>query len=106
MVFGLLLAVGAVVPAVQAGDMAPDLAPMNCVDATGVICCGDCGDDDGDVNADSCLPICAAGACAVIPARTLLSVADQPPMLAPIQPASHGRVSSPDPDPPRTIDLV
>ena len=48
LVFGHLLAVGTVVPPVQAGDMAPDLTPMYCVDATGAICCGDCGGDDGD----------------------------------------------------------
>ena len=106
LLFGLLLAVGTVVPAVQASDMAPDLATMNCVDATGAICCGDCGGADGDVNADPCLPVCTAGASAVIPAPTILSAADQPQMLAPIQPASRDRASSPDPDPPRTIDLV
>ena len=102
--FGLLLAVGTVVSAVQASDMALDLATSGCTDSAGAICGGD--DGDGDVFTSACLPICGGGACGVIPSRTTLNTADRPRMLTPIHPASLGRASSPDPDPPRTIDLV
>jgi hypothetical protein len=106
LVFGLLLAVGTVVSAVQASDMAVDLATSGCVDTTGAICCDDCGGDDGDVYTGACLPICAGGACGVIPSRITLKTADQPQMLASTHPASLGRAFSPDPYPPRAIDLV
>lgn len=101
-----MLAVGTVVSAVQASDMALDLATTGCADTTEAICCDDCGGDDGDLYTGACLPICAGGACAVIPARTLLKVADQPEMLALTQPASLGRAFWPDPYPPRPSDLV
>ena len=104
--FGLLLAVGTVVSAVQASDMALDLATSGCVDAAGAICCDDRGVDAGDAYGGACLPICAGSACGVIPSRITLKTADQPQMLVPTHPASLGRASSPDPYPPRPIDLV
>lgn len=106
LVFGLLLAVGTVVSAVQASDMALDLATSGCVDTTGAICCDNCGGDDGDVYAGACLPICSGGACGLIPSRITLKMADQPQMLASTHPASLGRTSCPDPFPPRPFNLV
>lgn len=106
LVFGFLLAVGTVVSAVQASDMALDLATSGCVDSLGASCCNDCGGYDGDVYTGACLPICAGGGCGVIPSRTTLKTADRPQMLVPTHRASLGRVSSPDPYPPRPIDLV
>lgn len=106
LVFGLLLAVGTVVSAVQASDMTLDLATSGCADATGAICCDDSGGADADVYAGACLPICPGGACGVIPSWTALKTADKPQMLAPAHPASLGRASCPDPYPPKPFDLV
>lgn len=107
MVFGLLLSAGAVVSAVQAGEMALDQALSGCVDSAGASCCDDSGGDAAeDAYGAACLPICAGGASGVMPSRTMVNTADRPPVLAPVYPASLGRAFSPDPDPPRTIDLV
>ena len=103
LVFGLLLGAGTLVTAVQAGDMALDLATSGCGDSVGTTCCG--GGDDGDVYTSSCLPICAAGASGVIPSQTTRNTADRQQVLALTHPASLGRVSAPAPGPPRTIDL-
>ncbi len=106
LVFGLLLAVGTIASEVQASGMALDLATSGCVETTGAICCDDCGEADGDFFTSSCLSICAGSACAVMSSRITLKTADQPQMLAPTHTASLDRAPSPDPYPPRPIDLV
>jgi len=107
LIFGLLLAVGTVMPTVQASEMALDLTMSGCMDSVVASCCDDCGGDAEDAYAGDCLPICAGGgACAIIPLQRTLKTAGQPQMLAQFHPESRGRASFLDPHPPRTIDLV
>ncbi len=104
-VFGLLLAVGTSVSAVQASDMALDLATSGCTDAMGSSCCDDCGGDDRDSNAGACLSICMNNACGVIPTEAALKAADQSAPSIPNLPESPSVTSPPDPFPPKLTDI-
>ena len=106
LVLGLMLAVGTVVSAVQASDMAFDPATSSCVDSMGSICCDDCDKADGNIDASACQLVCMAGACAVMPSRITLKTADQERGPVPTHLASLDRSSSPEPNPPRPIDFV
>lgn len=107
LVFGLLLAGGTVVSAMQTGDMAFDMTTSGCVDTAGAICCDNCsGGNDEDTSGNNCLPTCTSGTYGVIPSGVTLEMADQQQMLISTPTGLPGRVSLPDPYPPRTTDLI
>jgi hypothetical protein len=104
--FGLLLAVGSVVSAVQANDMVLSSATSGCMDASAAKCCDNCGSDDSVFYKGFCLPTCTGGTFGVLPVRTTLATANQPVMLDTTWPTSFSLAFSPDPDPPRPLDLA
>ena len=100
LLLGVFLALGVSLSAVQASDMAFDMAMSSDME-----CCGDCASEsDCDRNGGACLSVCTTTSPAVLPSAVTVkaAVALNMPLLD--YQSTYGQASSPDPDPPRPHD--
>lgn len=106
LLFGVFLALGMSLSVVQASGMASKMAMTSGMADSGNGNCADYGGDDGNTNPVACKAMCTAGySPAVLSFGALFAnqSATVPPV--PHEPPSRGWVASPDPYPPRSIDL-
>jgi hypothetical protein len=106
MVFGLLVALSTGPSAVQASNMAMKMATSQHMAASGADICGHCADQQGGAKKMTCEATCVAPAAATLPqflSMTLGRAADYPSWRSA---KLSGLTASPDPAPPRSIDLV
>ena len=106
LVLGLLVALGMGLSAVQAGNMVMKMAISGPMVSSGTGNCGQCGDQPGAAKTMVCEATCVAPVAATlpqVPAVTFDRVADYPSW----GPAKmSGLTASPDPSPPKFIDLA
>jgi hypothetical protein len=103
---GLLAALGMGLSAVQASDMAIKMATSEQMVSSGTHSCGQCGDQPGGVKTMACEANCVAPAAAMLPqslAVTFDHAADYPSWRSA---GLSGLTVSPDPSPPKFIDLA
>lgn len=101
---GVFLILGAALSAVQMGETAVQMVAMDSSDTLGPGGCNGCGDDDADL-AGTCLPMCVSASAALLPSDHLMMVSEKSAPLYPKSTVSHERVFTPDPHPPKFIDL-
>jgi hypothetical protein len=106
LVLGLVVALGMGLSAVQAGDMAVKMATSGHMASSGTDNCGQCGDQLGGGKTMVCEATCVAPAAATLPQSLTVTFdrgADYPSWRSARLP---GLTASPDPSPPRSIDLA
>lgn len=102
MLLGALLALGATLSAVQAGDMAVSMvlaSDMGSSDGNGCASCG----DDGGAAAASCPVPCPAPTLALLPPAGIPRAIEAVFPALPTGPPLHGAAAAPDPHPPRAL---
>ena len=104
-VLGVFLALGPILSQVQATEMAVTMAMLDGMPFSEQGGCDGCGGDNGMVNSGSCLPVCTTVCLAVLPAGISLKAVPTPKMTFVNDWSSPGLSLSPDPHPPRLIDI-
>ncbi len=104
LMLGAILALGMSLSAVRAGEMPVKMSMMAAAGMTGH--CKACGDKDGAAKVTApCTIGCAAPVLAVIPQTAPMKLVHERASLPEQDPLVLGRISSPDPDPPRSDNL-
>lgn len=108
LILGVMFALGTVVSAVQAADMAVEMSTNAVMDtAAGPDGCGGaCGGDDEAASTGSCVVACPTSFQAVVPAAGPDVLTDAGAMRPLGEFALAGRSSHPDPYPPKPINLI
>lgn len=105
---GVFLALGMSLSAVQAGEMAVQMAMMTSdAGASGQSDCDGCG-DSGDDRADAltCSPaLNCSGMTAVLPTGLGLAATGTTKLIIPVSGAARDLIAPPDPYPPRSLDV-
>ena len=104
LMIGVFLALGLSLSAAQAADMAVKMATAAHMGAPGG-CDGCDGGDEGAAMTGPCLPMCTGTGLAVLPAGLTVNSMGVSQALIPGSRVLHERAPSPDPYPPRPIDL-
>ena len=108
LILGVTFALGTIVSAVQAADMAVEMSTGAVMGAAMApdSCGGACGDDDEAAGTGSCVMACLSSFQAVVPAAgpIVLTAARATRPLGEF--ASAGRSSHPDPYPPKPVNLI
>jgi hypothetical protein len=106
LVLGLLVALGMGLSVVQAGTMATKMATAGHMASSSSDGCGQCGDQPGGTNKIVCEATCVAPAAATLP--QFLAVTFDRATVFPWWRSARlaGLTASPDPSPPRPIDLA
>lgn len=106
LLLGLLVALGMGMSAVQASNMAMKMAMPDHMAMSGTDTCGQCGDEPGGAKKMVCEATCVAPAAATLP--QFLAVTLDPASDYPVSRSARlsGLTASPDPSPPKSIDLI
>ncbi len=100
LLLGVFLALGMSLSAVQANDMAINMAMSSDMDG-----CNDCGNgSDSDRNGGACLSVCTTPSPAVLPPAVTVKTAEAPNLPLLDYQSTYGQASSPDPYPPKPHD--
>lgn len=100
LLLGVLVALGMSFSAVQASGMAVKMTIASDMSGSGQGGCSGC-TDDGGAQAGMCHPACTVAAVAVLPSGPVVATAQVLRLPPSSNLVSSGRVSSPDPSPPR-----
>ena len=100
----VFLSIGMSLSVVQAADMTAKMAMAS--GASGHDGCSDCTDGGGDMKVMACKSICVAPIVALFPQARPVTLVSKPGPFAARYPLLYGRLSPPDPYPPRPTDIV
>lgn len=101
---GVFLALGMSLSAVQAGEMAVQMAMAGDVDMSGQGDCDGCGDDS--VDAVTCSPMLScSGMAALLPAAGGLVATQTIKQVTPVSGVARDLTAPPDPYPPKSLNL-
>ena len=108
LILGVVFALGTVVSAVQAVDMAVEMSTAAVMGAAMAPddCGAACGGDDEASGTGSCVMACPTSFQAVVPAAGPVVLTDATAMRPLGEFASAGRFSHPDPYPPKPVNLI
>lgn len=108
LILGAMFALGTVVSAVQAADMAVEMSTGAVMGAAMAPdgCGGACGGDDEAAGTGSCVMACPTSFQAIVPAAGPVVLTDATAMRPLGEFASAGRSSHPDPYPPKPANLI
>lgn len=100
----VFVTVGMSLSTVQASGMSAKMTMTSGMDVSG--CCGCPAGGSGGMKAMSCASMCVAPVLAVFPQAAPLMLINRPASFTVLNPLLRGKAATPDPYPPRPIDIV
>jgi hypothetical protein len=105
LVLGVFLALEMSLSAVQASEMAVQMAMASDAGASGQGDCDGCGSDDDAANAVACSSVLNCSSVALLPVECGLAVIKPAKLFIPISGVARDLTAPPDPYPPKSLDL-